>query len=393
MDKNKRNPEFIMKMGFVVIGLILVLVSIIASYVWDLIFNPENFNIVKWANRAVFNNSIKIATMVLGFIGVAELLKSFKNGRYQKRVESFNEEVNQLYETNRFASFDEFLIWLTEKELKEKKVKHLVIHGAKTDEAMLIVEFAKIDDIPTITGIKQVEVEKGFWKWKRKVTVIEKPLGHEGEDIVRELKDGSMALIPAVKDVLAPYIEDVLDGSITVKCEDSSYYITIGRSDNSNLSSVERAKATERERVKSLVKTFISAFITGVIYTTMFALLVTEQNEGVGTSEAIWNLLLRLGSATLGVILGGFAGISDVNYLYKVLGEKMTVLIKNRRYTENGDFVAKSFEELKKERINKYLSENRHEKQVEEEKVDEELPMEENATLFATQNEQENLAK
>ena len=81
MDKNKRNPEFIMKMGFVVIGLILVLVSIIASYVWDLIFNPENFNIVKWANRAVFNNSIKIATMVLGFIGVAELLKSLKNGK------------------------------------------------------------------------------------------------------------------------------------------------------------------------------------------------------------------------------------------------------------------------------------------------------------------------
>ena len=382
MGKNKRDQEFVMKMGFVVIGLILVLVSIVASYVWDLIFNPENFDVVKWANRAVFNNSIKIATMVLSFIGVVELLKSLKNGRYQKRVDLFNEEVNQLYDTNRFASFDEFLIWLTEKELKEKKVKHLVSHGAKTDEAMLIVEFAKIDDIPTITGIKQVEVEKGFWKWKHKVTVIQKPLGRVGEDIVRELKDGSMALIPAIKDELAPYIEDVLDGSIIVKCEDSSYYITIGKSDNSNLSSVERAKATEKERVKSLIKAFISAFITGVIYTTMFALLVTEQKEGVGTSESIWNLLLRLGSATLGIILGGFAGISDVNYLYKILGEKMTVLIKNRRYSENGDFVAKSFEEIKNERINKYIRENKLKKQTGNDNKNE------YTTFFATQNEQ-----
>ena len=60
----QRDADYILKMGFVVIGVLMVLAIIVASWIWNLIFDPEHFDFVKWATRAIFNGSISLAMMV-----------------------------------------------------------------------------------------------------------------------------------------------------------------------------------------------------------------------------------------------------------------------------------------------------------------------------------------
>ena len=69
-DRKNHDSEYVLKMGFVVIGVIVVLAIIIASWIWNLIFDPEHFDVNKWATRAIFNGSISLAMMVLGFIAI-----------------------------------------------------------------------------------------------------------------------------------------------------------------------------------------------------------------------------------------------------------------------------------------------------------------------------------
>ena len=44
-SKKNHDSEYILKMGFVVIGVIVVLAIIIASWIWNLIFDPEHFDV------------------------------------------------------------------------------------------------------------------------------------------------------------------------------------------------------------------------------------------------------------------------------------------------------------------------------------------------------------
>ena len=98
-------------------------------------------------------------------------------------------------------------------------------------------------------------------------------------------------------------------------------------------------------------RSFIAKGISGVIYITLASLLVTEINEGVGTAEALWNFVFRIGSATFGFVSGGFAGSTNVNFLYKWLGDKIRVINEYNKYYDLKEFVPKSYQETYKERI------------------------------------------
>ena len=351
MKDKRKNTDFILKITFVVLGVVVVFLAIIASWLWNLFFDPSNFDLAKWANRAIFNTSVSLIMMVLGFIAINESLKARENGKYNLRVEAFNDLVNQLFSNNTIVYFDQFLIWYSSKQLRDKKIKYLTRHGISVMDAQILVDNATLDDIPTLTGLHQTEVEKKiiFFKFKKKS--ITKPIGKKGEDIIRKDKDGRDILISAVNDTLAPYLEEVLNGTIYVDVEDSSYYTTIDRNKDSNLTSLERAQHTEKDRVKSLRTSFVSKGLMGIIYATLLALLVVDLNKGAGEAEAIWNLLARICAATLGFITGGFAGITNVTYLYKEMGDKMKVDMEYKKYLDTKEFIPKTYDQILKEKL------------------------------------------
>ena len=349
MNKLKsKNPEYILKMGFVLIGVFVVLAIIIASWVWNLIFDPEHFDVNKWATRAIFNGSISLAMMVLGFVAVGESLKARETGKYMLRRNAFNDLVNQLYETSRIVYFDPFISWYAERQVREKKIRYLTKHGMPRMDAEAIIDHASLDDLEKISGLKPGE----------------KPRGRSGEDIVKTDKNGNEILIPAIRDTLVAYVEETLNGTITVEVEDASYYTTADKNKKPDLTSLERAQATENERIKSLRYSFISKIVTGLVYVTMFALLGVDLNTGMGTPEAVWNLILRLGSATVGFIGGGFTGSSNAQFIYKWLGDKMRVLNEYNKYMDTGEYKPKSYAETAKERIAEVKRKEEQEKSV-----------------------------
>lgn len=335
-DKEKKHsPDFVLKMGFVGIGVFVIFAIIFASWVWNIMFDPEHFDVNKWANRAIFNGSISLAMMVLGFVAVGESLKAKETGKYQERRNEFNRMVNELYENHRIVHLDPFISWYSERQVKEKRIRYLTRHGMPRMDAEVIIKYATLSDLSKISGLNQGEA----------------PKGEMGEDLIKKDKDGNEILIPAIRDTLVAYVEEVLNGTITIDVEDASYYTSANKNNEPELTSLERAQATERERVHSLRKSFISKIVIGLVYVTLFALLGIDQNQDVGTPEAVWNLIFRIGSATLGFIGGGFAGSSNTHFLYKWLGEKMRVIKEFNNFYDTKEFQPKPYEETVKERI------------------------------------------
>ena len=334
-NKKNHDSEYILKMGFVVIGVIVVLAIIIASWIWNLIFDPEHFDVNKWATRAIFNGSISLAMMVLGFIAIGESLKAKETGKYQERRNVFNDLVNDIYDTDKIVYFDPFISWYAERQVHEKRIRYLTKHGMPRMDAEIIIDYASFDDLEKISGLKPGE----------------KPTGKFGEDLVKKDKDGNDVLIPAIRDTLVAYVEEVLSGIITVEVEDASYYLTADKNKKADLTSLERAQATENERIKSLRISFISKIVIGLVYVTLFALLAVDLNQGMGEAEAIWNLILRIGSATLGFVGGGFTGSSNTRFIYKWLGDKMRVLREYNKFLDSGEYKPKTYAETVKERI------------------------------------------
>lgn len=335
-EKSKtKNPEYILKMGFVFIGIVVVIAIIIGSYLWNLMFDPEHFDVNKWANNAIFNGSISLAMMVLGFIAIGESAKAREDGKYQTRRAAFNDIVNSLYETARIVYLDPFISWYAERQVREKKIRYLTRHGMPRMDAEIIIDHASLEDLGRISGLNPGQ----------------KPSGSFGEDVLKKDKDGNEILIPAIRDTLVAYVEEALNGTISVEVEDASYYTTADKNKEAGLTSLERAQATERERVKSLRSSFISKILIGLLYVSLFALLAKEINEGLGEAEAIWNLILRLASATLGFVGGGFTGFSNTQFVYKWLGDKMRVLKEYNQYLDTKQYRPKTYEETVKERI------------------------------------------
>ncbi len=331
----KHNQDYMLKMGFVLIGVMVVLGIIIGSWVWELVFRPDSFDVNKWATKAIFNNALALAMMVLGFTAVNESLKSKEDGKYQLRRGKFNDMVIKMIENGRIVFFDQFISWYVERQVREKKIKHLTKMGLPRMEAEVIVDYAIPADIPVITGLNPGE----------------KPKGNKGRDVVRKDREGNDILIPAVKDTLASYIEDVMSGDITVNAETAAYYTTADRNKEDNLESLEIPKATDKDRISSVRKAFLSKILTTIIYVTIASMLVADLNGDAGTAEALWNFVFRICAATAGFLSGGFSGSTNAAYLYKWLGDKMRVINEYNKFTDMKEFVPKSYAETYKDRI------------------------------------------
>ena len=65
IEKIKRNTDYALKMGFVFLGIIVVLAVIFGSWLWNLIFDPANFDVNKWGNSAIFGGSLSLAMIFI----------------------------------------------------------------------------------------------------------------------------------------------------------------------------------------------------------------------------------------------------------------------------------------------------------------------------------------
>ena len=104
--KKTRDGEYLVKIGFVTIGFLMVVAIILADYFWHLIFDPNYFDFNRWINRAIFNGSLGIVGMVLGFVAVLETLKSKENGKFQRRLSAFAKKVEAMYNSVKIVYFE-----------------------------------------------------------------------------------------------------------------------------------------------------------------------------------------------------------------------------------------------------------------------------------------------
>lgn len=334
----EKDPELMLKMTFVVVGVIIVLAFIVGRWLWNLVFDPEHFDVNKWASNEVINSSITLIMMVLGFIAVAETSKGKETSKFCGMKEEFNDIVEEMYNDGSIVYFDQFVPWQAERQLFNKKVRHLTKNGMGRMEAEAIIKYAKIGDIETISGVKPGSKDK-------------KKKDEYGKDIVRQDADGNDVLIPAIKASWAPYVEDVLTGRISIDVSDPSAYTSIGNSKHADLASLERTKADERERVKAVRKSFISKIITGLVMTGILGLLVVNLSTGATTSEALWSFLQNIISAVTGFAYGGFTGALDIRFLIKIIKDNMRVLREYKKCTDLNLFKPQSFEQTMGARI------------------------------------------
>lgn len=332
---SRKNPELRMKLAFVAIGVAAVLAIIFGSWAWNLVFSPETFDVNKWANDAVFNTCVSLGTMVLGFVAVRESMKGKEDGKFQTLLDSFNTLVEGLYESGRIVWFDQFVPWLAQRQAREKKVSYLTKHGMGRREAEAIVDHATTADIPILSGIKPGE----------------RPSEKFGSDVTRKDRDGKAVFIPAIKGTWACYVEDVLTDKISIDVDDPSYYLSASKDRGPDLTSLEKAQATDRDRIRSLRFSIVSKIGIGLVYSALFSMLAVDMNAGIGTSEAIWNLVFRLTTAALGFVCGGFMGDTDVRFLCKWIKDKMKVVRDFGKYCDSGEFKPKTFEERASEAI------------------------------------------
>ena len=336
MNKLKeKDADYLLKMGLVVIGIIVVIAIIIASWVWNLEFDPEHFNWNRFFRSVGFNGSISLVMLVLCFVAVNESFKAKKHGKYEDRRELFRTLVNELYDTGSIIYFDSFISWYAERQLRSKKIKYLTKKGMPLIDAEMIIDYATLDDLEKISGLKRGE----------------KPTGGYGEDVLKFDKDGNEILIPAIKDTLVAFVEEALNGTITIDVESASYYTSEDRNKKADLESLERPQATDDDRVKSLRLAFLSRVAIIVLYGAAFAMLVVNLNRGISEAEAIWELVLSLASASLGLVGGGFIGANNAQFIYKWLGNKIRVIKEYNQFLKGGEYKPKSYAETVKERI------------------------------------------
>ena len=338
-DGKKKEVDYLVKMSFAGIGAGVVLAIIIASWVWNLIFDPSQFNVTKWLNRTIFNNAISLAMMVVGFVAVHESLKAKEDGKYQKRIGAFLDVVKEIYESVLIVYFDQFINWYSVKQLRNKKIRHLTSQGMARIDAELVVDYASLDEIETLTGLV-----KG-----------QQPTGKKGKDILKTVRDEDgnekEVLVPAFEDVYAAYVEEVLSGKIKINVETPAYYLSIDKNKEGNLESLEQPQAVEKERVKAVRRSFISKIIIGVGYLTLMALLVVDYNSDMTSSEAVWEFIFRIASATAGLIGGAFSAVLSINVFIKYIGKKKNVLKEYKQNYEYKEFVPKTRDEIVEEKI------------------------------------------
>ena len=327
--RRKANIEYVFKITAVLAGVIMVFGVIIGSYFWNLVFDPSNFDLKLWLQNTIFIIIISLVMMVLGFIDMDATVKSMKRSNYNRDRAAFNEDVGSIYEDDTIVFFDQFIPWLAERQLRQKKIRYLTAHGISTADAENLIDYATEDDLPIISGIKPGE----------------EPTDAKGKPIVREItlngKNGEpmtkKVVVPAIKGKCAAYVQDMLSGAVTIDVEDPSYYLTDSKTKELGKTSLESSKGTEKERRKYVVRQFITKALF-VLVVSLITTLLAPSNHGGGDSGADATLAFRLVSAFGGFASGSLAGLINVTYTTRWINDKHKVVNDFIKFLKTGVF-------------------------------------------------------
>ena len=362
--KDRKSLDFYFKMTIVAAGVILVFAIILGSYFWNLIFNPEGFNVKSWLERIVFLIIIALVMMVLGFLDLDSTLRASRRSDYSRDKGSFNEDVGSIYENDTVVYFDQFIPWYTERELRQKKIRHLTAHGISTADAENLIDYADEEDIITISGIKPGD----------------KATEKKGEDLVKTVKrknakgelEEFSVVIPAIKGTDAFYVQEALSGAVKIDVEDPSYYLTDSKTQDTGKTTLERAQSTEKERRHYIKRQFITKICSMVVISVITGLLVTDSASGTSTDERNWILMQRFAAAVGGFGTGALMGVVNVSYVTRWINDKHKVVTQFIKFYKTGLFKPKTRKELDEIKIAeaKAKEEERKRNTIEPEVVD-----------------------
>ena len=382
--KDRKSLDFYFKMTIVVAGVALVFAIILGSYIWNLIFKPEQFDVKTWLERVVFCVLIALVMMVLGFLDLDSTLRASKRSDYSRDKASFNEDVGAIYENDTVVYFDQFIPWYTEQELRQKKIRHLTAHGISTADAENLIDYADEEDLITISGIKPGD----------------KATEKKGEDLVKTVRrknaKGEMeeikVVIPAIKGTDAFYVQEALSGAVKIDVEDPSYYLTDSKTQDTGKTTLERAQSTEKERRRYIKRQFITKTGSMVVISFIMGLLATDDASGVTSEEKNWVLMQRLAAAIGGFGTGALMGVVNVSYVTRWINDKHKVVTKFAKYYKTGLFKPKTRKELDEAKIAeaKAKEEERKRNTIEPEIVDPIKPVPEVAMIETRADEARN---
>ena len=336
--KDRKSLDFYFKMTIVVAGVALVFAIILGSYLWNLIFKPDQFNVKTWLERVVFCVLIALVMMVLGFLDLDSTLRASKRSDYSRDKASFNEDVGAIYENDTVVYFDQFIPWYTERELRQKKIRHLTAHGISTADAENLIDYADEEDLITISGIKPGD----------------KATEKKGEDLVKTVRrknaKGEMeevsVVIPAIKGTDAFYVQEALSGAVKIDVEDPSYYLTDSKTQDTGKTTLERAQSTEKERRRYIKRQFITKTGSMVVISFIMGLLATDDASGISSDERNWVLMQRLAAAIGGFGTGALMGVVNVSYVTRWINDKHKVVTQFIKFYKTGLFKPKTRKEL-----------------------------------------------
>ncbi len=379
--KDRKSIDFYFKMTIVAAGVILVFAIILGSYFWNLIFNPEGFNVKSWLERIVFLILIALVMMVLGFLDLDSTLRASQRSDYSRDKASFNEDVGAIYENDTVVYFDQFIPWYAERQLRDKKIRHLTAHGISTADAENLIDYADEEDIVVISGIKPGD----------------KATEKKGEDLVKTIRKrnakGEMeefkVVIPAIKGTAAFYVQEALCGAVKIDVEDPSYYLTDSKTQDTGKTTLERAQSTEKERRRYIKRQFISKICSMVVISFIMGLLVTDEASGTSTDERNWILMQRIGAAVGGFGTGALMGVFNVAYVTRWINDKHKVVTQFIKCHKTGLFKPKTRKELDEIKIAeaKAKEEERKRNTIEPEVVDPIKPVSEVAMIESKADE------
>ena len=313
----------------------------------------DHFNFVDWVGNVLIVLGIMVFGLLMGESIGRDKQMAKVDGLYQTTLRNYTDFLASL--DSIIIYFSQFFQWFLPRELFDKKVNYLIMHGINESKAKTILNYVTLKDVDEL---------------------VNHPLEKENEN-------GEKFIIRQVTEEQATAIKEVLSGDITLDASNSYYYLSaFGRPNSKSI--LEVGKQLDKEMRFNKTSNRISKIATAIMISLIFGLFTFRDFEqGAGSQTAWLNLIFRITSLLTSLLSGWLSSVVDVKLQAEKIDNKLKVLRLFKNSIDKKIFIPKSEEELAKEEYENYLKE-------EEEKrkniIDPEIYEEVNGELLKIEN-------
>lgn len=297
------------------------------------VFDLEHLDVQKWVTNSLINVGIMIISIILGEITGNDKLRERVGGLFQIALKKYNDLLDELKDNCQIVFFSQFYIWYKARELKNKKISYLVLHGFEHQTAIKIVSVVAKEDLEKMVDENLVKIDE-----KTKKEVKFKKINSDELETLKEIYSPSFTLDEP---------------------KEYTYYLT-PFNDSSTTSILEKPKALERKEKSNKLFNRTFKILMSIFISVLWGTATIADTNG-GAKAVIGNLIARL-TAMFGGLLSGFlTSVVDVKIESEKLEDKYTVLRDMEIYIDKKEFVPKTYDELVEDEISDGKVEEREE--------------------------------